>query len=142
MSEKPEPDWGWYAGDGEHYHIGPHATREDAVDEAVNDELGLHDDMKGCTFTIIEAHHQPIQLADYVDVGEMVDDWESGSFADMTDPDGCDGLLEHVTAEQWDELQSALRAVTTEWQTRHAIVIKPWVFTGIRNEEVVTVELP
>ena len=144
-TETTESGWGWYAGDGEHYTVGPEDTREGVIDAAKDEELGFRDaDEDGqdrLCFEIIEARQDLIQIADHIRIERMVERWEENDWEEMTDPDNPRSLVEKVTKDQWAELQDALRAAAREWQARHAIAIRPYTFTQSRNHESVVIEL-
>lgn len=142
-----EPNWQWYISADEERYQGPYDSREEAIDVAKADEVGLVDAEDSDTgkallsFHIMEAHKQPIQIADHIDIDDMVTAWIDGPFEDLADPDEVDSIVAHVTEWQWADLQERLRAVTRAWQEEHKIVVQGFAFTGTRNSEDVTVEL-
>lgn len=132
--------WAWWVSTNNENYAGPYGSREEAIEEGVSDECGLHEGV--CTFYIMEAIQRPLNIADTFDVGRGLEDAEDGGkWSDLMGEDG-DGLAEHVTPAQWGDLDARLRRAATEWHIANAVVIKPWAFTDQRNSEVVTVAVP
>jgi hypothetical protein len=136
-------EWAWYASrdGGERYDIGPCDSRQSAIDEAIENEYGIHDDLKACSFTIIEAKQKPIRIASLLDMVAITENWEERCAHDLIDPESGESLFDGVKKPQWDELEAELEKVADAWQVRHKIVITPWAFTSSRNKEEVTVAL-
>jgi hypothetical protein len=140
-----EPNWKWWASSDEERYQGPYDTREEAIATGARDELGYVEDEDTedgkpvQIFYIVEAHQAPIQLADYIDVGEMVERWEDNEFYELCDGENDKGLTEHVTTAEWDDLQARLRAAAREWQAANNVIIKSWNFTEQRKSERVEV---
>lgn len=141
-----EPNWYWWVSSDEEIYHGPYDSREEAIEVATGDEVGFCDWEEGVpahhSFYLMEAYQQPLQLADYIDVGDMLERWHDYDWEEMGDPNGDGNIVEHVTSAQWDDLQVRLRAAASAWQAEHAIVIKPWAFKGQRNQEHVRIEIP
>ncbi|WP_300379574.1 hypothetical protein [Henriciella sp.] len=145
-----ELEWGWYASaDEENYTVGPEASREDVIEAAIGDEVGLGDQNEdgswNISFHILEARKEPVQMADYFHVGRWVEDLENGPFYDMSG-EACgwndDSIVSHIKSEQWTELQQVVRAAIAKWQSERDIQIRPWVFTESRNGEDISMVLP
>ena len=142
--------WGWYAsGDSENYTVGPEATRECIIEAAIRDEVGLGDQNEdgswGISFHILEARKKPVQMADFFSVGRWLEDLENGPFYDMSGEALAledKSIVSHIKSEQWDNLQQAVRAVISKWQSENDIQITPWVFTESRNGEDISRTLP
>lgn len=141
-----EPEWRWWVSGDEESYTGPYDSREEAIEVAVSDEVGLCDWEEGVpahhSFYIMEAYQQDIQVADHIDVGDMVVRWEENDWEEMGNPNDCECVAAHVTSAQWDDLQARLRYAARTWQAQHAIVIKSWAFHRQRNNEHVWVAIP
>lgn len=123
FSQPSQLDWAWYAGDNEErYVIGPCDSREQALSEA--------DDYDWDTVHIVEAAKEPVRLSSYFEVDALFEQVAEDS--DIGDPEG-DAVGVGATEEQAKELQALVRAAIDEWQTRHKLIIDPWVFTHTRN---------
>lgn len=139
--------WEWYAGeDDETVGVGPCATRQDAIDEAVRCGFGLDVDksngVRSYSFTVLEATKAPVELSSCVDfdcfiesLTERVDEnhgdvAEAGSIFDT----------DQWNSDQARDLQAMIEATVAAWQAKHSIVIEPWLFTATRNQETVKVE--
>lgn len=144
LAETKEPGWGWYAGwNEEEMTIGPEDSREAVIQIAIDDEVGYReadeDGPERLCFHIIEARQDTLIIAEYIDVGRMVERWEESDWEEMTNPNDPRSPVEKVTKAQWDDLQDRLRAAALQWQTDHAIKIKPWTFSQVRNSEDVSI---
>lgn len=141
-----EPNWQWWVSSDEEIYTGPYDSREEAIEVAVSDEIGLCDWEEGepahHSFYITEAYQQNIQVADHIDVGDMVERWNENDWEELGNPNDSDSVAEHVTSAQWDDLQARLRAAALVWQAENAVVIKSWAFKQQRNNEHVRVEIP
>lgn len=138
-------NWQWWASSDEERYQGPYDSREEAIQVATGDEMGwceAEDESPAClNFYIVEAYHEPIQLSAYISVSDMVERWEDGAFEELSDPDGGDSILEHITQVQWDDLETMLRDATRAWQARNKIVVTSFAFAGQRNSEHVIVPI-
>ena len=126
------PDWQWWSGpDDEFYRCGPHATREDAIEDARSN----YDDRT--YIYVIEAVPQMWPAPDAVrvieDLFENSDDLFSEDY-----PDRCGTPDENKQAEQ--ELQVALNAWMDKW--RDKIFPTPTTFGCTRNAESIAIEPP
>jgi len=129
--------WAWWAGDGETFHYGPHATREDAIDDAMNNECGFDDEENVCRFEVIEAYQSDLQLAKFMpsQFDRLVERWDEHLSEDYGG-EGCDdSLLGGITQAQWDELKATLTQAVASWQAQNKIVVKSWRFTNTRNNQ-------
>jgi hypothetical protein len=128
--------WEWWAGrDEESYAIGPHGTREDAIEEAA----GTHDE----GFLLIEARQLNVDLSRYMTLGAVerwIEHLEEGVFCEdgFTNEAG-DPLTDRVTAAQWADLAARLSQTVRDWQTAHGIQIMKYSFAEIRNEAFVEI---
>ena len=137
-------EWQWWAGSSadDYMTIGPCATREQAIDEAVNDGFGEWlDESKDPpawknTFHVCECRQDPLRLADWIDADWILERAEE-SLAD-SDRVSCefdDGPWFECTPEQEDDLKSALRKACDDWQVRHNLRFHSPTFSHSRNHE-------
>lgn len=144
--------WAWYASDGgEFFRIGPCATREDAIAEAISDSLGEEEDLDPKTsdpfwllrFTVAECRNRPLQLSDWIDAEHVLELAEER----LTDSDrrACefdDDTVFEVTPEQEKDLIARLRRACDEWQAAHGLVFTCQTFEAMRHEESIQHRLP
>lgn len=135
--------WHWWASrDGEVYTVGPCATREEAIQEAKNNEVGHFDDYDNpttLTFVLLEAYKLPVDLAGMVDIEYMIERFEDCN-DELLNEDG-ESPLADVPSEKWRELEIMLKATVKGWQEARNVKPVTWRFTKTRNEETVTVAL-
>jgi hypothetical protein len=131
--------WFWYAsGDEENYSVGPCASREEAIEVALQDETGISPDLKRQCFVVIRATQKPLNLSRMIDVDSMLDSHMDGIFYDAAGPEHDPAeLIDHIKQEQWNELEQRLRATTDAWQAERGIVVTPRVFNESTNPESV-----
>ncbi len=132
-----QTEWGWYVGHSEEIYImGVYASREEAIQEAVNDR-GFQDEDEDRqpihSFYVIEATKPIISLADYFDASEWFLWLEENQLSEMTSEDG-DPIID-LTGEQEKAFQEAVRAAMRKWQDEAKPKFKPWRFADTRNEE-------
>ncbi len=132
-----ETEWGWYVGHSEEIYImGVYASREEAIQEAVNDR-GFQDEDEDRnpihSFYVIEATKPIIRLAEYFDASEWISDLEENQLAELASEDG-DPIID-LTGEEEKTLQEAVRAALNKWQDEVKPKFKPWRFANTRNEE-------
>ena len=137
-------EWQWWAGSSaeDYMTIGPCATRQQAIEEAVNDGFGEWlDESKDPpawknTFHVCECRQDPLRLADWIDADWILERAEE-SLAD-SDRVSCefdDGPWFECTPEQEDDLKSALRKACDDWQVRHNLQFHSNTFSHSRNHE-------
>ena len=144
------PDWAWFASfdGGEHYEIGPCATREEAINEAVDQDTGLvlEDGHQGDrhVFIVAEARHHHIVLANWIRSYDL-EIWFDRMAEDM-DEDGCgadeNGLnhpLDEITPQLQAKLLVAIQNAVRKWQDDHQLPLKSYWFDQIRKAEQVEV---
>lgn len=142
---------GWWASDNnERFPIGPFASRQEAIDEAIGQ----------CVFTELEPEppeHPDWRIAIHVveaDSPDMVDleidyhraemllsDMEENDYEHLSDPDG-DGLFADVTTKQERDLAERLTRAFREWVNKHGLTLRYSAFRNTRNEEVVVLPHP
>ena len=122
------PEWQWWASrDEEQYLVGPCASREEAIEHAL-------EDFDGEPFHIVEARKGSMirwvpKAARIIEImAESADD--DGAFGE---DDYCEpvGSAEAVSAAEAD-----LDGLLAAWFSRHAAVFpEPWAFAATRNGE-------
>lgn len=141
MKQEITAGWGWWHSRHEDSGCsGPHATRDEAIAEAVGsgdyaEDAGggrmVHD------FWICEARQDPLRLADWVcDGGDMLE--RAAEFlaaSDRTGWEGDDGPWFEASAEQEADLSARIKAACDEWQAAHGLVFTCSTFSAQRNME-------
>lgn len=114
----------WYASnDEENYHCGPFATREDAMAEALADELSV----------IAETWRTPIRVSAYFDAATFLATSDE-DMADLANEDG-DPLLDFKAVVVAD-LQVRVRRAIDEWQVAHQLAPVTYCFDRCNPEPV------
>lgn len=140
--DHPMPgQWHWWAShDGEHFTIGPCASRDDAIAEATFDLLGEDND-GNLHFTIQEAQDNNVDLSKYFyaddflgHAAEAMNEDDCGS-----DEDGRNGPLDAVTPAQTLDLEARVCAAIREWQKDHKLPLRSYWFGATRNTEDVSI---
>ncbi|ATQ56172.1 hypothetical protein [Paracoccus yeei] len=141
--------WQWWAGpDDEYFKIGPCATREAAIQEAVNDglcERRSEDNpevWENCIH-LVEAQQAPLRLADWIGADtalERADECLSDS--DRVSCEYDDGPWFECTPAQEADLAARLRRACDEWQAAHGLIFTSTTFSATRNAEFVVVPSP
>lgn len=129
-------EWSWYASqDEENYTIGPCATKEEAIEEAVESEIGYDFDDKTqhkMVFHVVEARKAEGDLAAYFDASRWAEDLECNvleeEFTDYNDRSPLEGL-------DTISLESAVRSAIRDWQKQSGFKMKLWRFAECRNGE-------
>ncbi|MDQ7775288.1 MAG: hypothetical protein Q4615_04895 [Paracoccus aminovorans] len=141
--------WEWWAGQNEEYFtIGPCATREEAIAEAVSDgccesQVPSEDpdapeewEHRIC---LLEAQQAPLRLADWIgaeDALEKADEWVAESDR-ATEYD--EGPWFEATPEQEADLVTRLRRACDEWQAAHGLIFNARSFSAVRTNDFVVV---
>lgn len=141
MSENDDYPWAWYAGDGERFAYGPHATREDAIDDAMNNECGYDDEDEVCRFEVMEAYQKPLDLATLMpsQMERIIERWDEHLSEDYGDPESGDSMLQDIVQSDWDDLKARLCQAVSDWQRDRGIALKSWRFTQTRNTEELSI---
>lgn len=145
--------WAWYAsGDGgEFFMVGPCATREDAIAEAIADRLGETEDVDEETgepawflcFEIAECRNRPVPLADWIGAERLLERAdEEICDSDRRGSEFDDDTVFDVTPEQSADLISRIRRACDEWQAAHGLVFTVNTFEAMRKSETVKHRLP
>ena len=144
MTAADQPSWGWWAGSSpEHFHIGPHPTRQEAIDAAVVERIGEFKDEFGnwkIGLHILEAYKDSIDLSLHFEANDWLSLVDEHQLVDDANENG-DPLID-VTIEDEEDLQVRVRAAIRDWQAARNIVVEPYTFTKTRNPEYVVVDNP
>jgi len=129
-----ETDFKWYVGHSDEiYSLGPCASRQAAIEEAVADG-GFFDQVDGKyvhAFYLCEATKPIIRLADYFGAY----DWVQGLDEDQLAEYAYEDSVLHLSADDVAELQTAVQAAINAWQDAKPRNIKPFRFARVRNEQ-------
>jgi hypothetical protein len=132
----------WISGDAENYQ-GPFASREEASAEARGQAMGEHLDERGVTmlrFYITEARQDPLVLADWIDVEEVIDRAEEALVVSDRVGAECDkGPWFDYPAATFADLEARIKQACTDWQTAHGLVFTCRTFSASRNEETILI---
>jgi hypothetical protein len=134
-----EEGWNWYAGaDEECYTIGPCDTREQALQEALDSDVGYENEFDVCAVHLIEARKDPLQFSKFCGIDWLVDSafenaednaYEVGN--EYGDP------IFDVSEADIRDFQRRLAEAMDEWQRANNLVFTGWAFTSTRNSELV-----
>lgn len=140
----PNDGWAWWASaDDEFYTVGPCATREEAFQEAIDDEFGFtwENEEKtrySCAFYLQEARPYNVRLATCLppDILEYALErlWDTDRLCSEYDED----FRFECTIEQERDLRLRLEAACDAWQRDHGLVFKASTFEETRNSEFIT----
>jgi hypothetical protein len=136
--------WKWWAGtNDEIMTYGPHDTREDAIREAQEDRVGEFQDGDG-TWKIgchvVEARQDPLRLADWVDVDDLLTRAEESlADSDRVGAEGDEGPWFECTPEQEKDLAERIQLACDDWQQVNGLVFTCQTFSASRNAEYVVV---
>lgn len=133
-------DWPWWASDnGEMFGVGPCATREEAIAEAVFNEIGAGDD-GSYRFTLAQAERDPIRLADWLDVEEALERAdESLADSDRVCWEYDDGQVFMVNPMNMKDLKERIAKACDEWQEANGLVFTVRTFSHCWSHENVTI---
>lgn len=127
---------GWYASsDGELFTVGPYGDKQDAINEAVSDELGWNEG--ACHFTIAYAKEQVARVSSRFDADRFIEDAED-HYCEYGDPDGNQAMIE-PTREQIADLETRVRKAIDDWQVVNGLRFKLWAFAECSQYEEITV---
>lgn len=130
-------NWQWWAGDNdEHYSVGPCATREEAIAEAVDTDVGYDETPDGPVnhLHLCEAlMYPPLRLANYLNLRRIIEDAEE-QVEEMNNPNG-DRTLFDASADQLSDLAERLKRACDEWQQAQGLVFNAYTFQKTRNLE-------
>lgn len=123
--------WQWFAGEAEdYYYVGPCASRAEAIEKAERK-------WPGRTIHLIEARQDPVQLAKWISVDDMVERLHESLGNDLGGEDGESPAEDAWTDAQHRDLEASIERAVVEWQARHRIVVVPRTFSATRNAEVI-----
>lgn len=134
--------WNWWVSDndGENFTIGPCATREIAIDQALNDGISEYTDDDNnwrASFMVAECRDNNVDLASWFDIErffeeaeERMNDNDCGANAD-----GDGHPLEEIDAKAMGDLQACIRSTIRHWQDRKGFKLRSYWFAEIRHEQ-------
>lgn len=128
--KRTETDWKWYYSRNEEEYYGGYDTREEAVSE-LKVELTDWDQDSGW---IVEAQKENLQLADLIDWEGVFENAAERAEDNYGNPDGG----HEIVFPDLQPLEKVLGQVVKTWQAENKIEIVPYLFTGMRNSEVIT----
>ena len=134
-------NWQWWAGENEdRYSTGPCATREEAIAEALDNDVGFEESADGSInrLHLCEALMlPPSRLADYLDLVNIIERAdEKADDAGLIDPDGDQNFF-NSSEDQFEDLRCRLKRACDEWQQAHGLVFQSLLFKKARNAEFV-----
>jgi hypothetical protein len=142
----PEDRWSWYASsDPENgYPIGPCATREAALDEAVNantfSEIEPTIEQPDWTIAIHVMEGVRPEVSDMtIDGDDILQDLDENKYSDWAYEEP---LFESVTKEAAADLSLRLTEALHAWAKVNEITFRHWMFVDTRNEERVLLPHP
>lgn len=148
MAQDSEAGWKWWAGNNdETFSCGPHATRDDAIKDAVKSGMFDHgpgiDGKWRSVIYLAEARQDCIRIADWIGANHAVNNAE----CEIADSDRifseCDpGPIFYCTTEQSADLAARLKSACDEWQAAHGLVFTANTFSAARNHATVVIDLP
>lgn len=140
--------WKWFAGtNDEYFSIGPHETRDEAIETARQDACGEFQDEDGVWKVgvhVVEARQDPLRLSIFIDVDHMLERAEEDvSESEFVNYDyGDDGPFFSATQDQEADLAARIKRVCDEWQDAHGLAYVPRAFSASRNHDYVVVRHP
>lgn len=136
--------WKWYAGsDEENFSIGPCDTREEALAQATDERCGeFKDDGWKLSIYLVEARKDPIRLADYIDVEQMLERADEAVSGSDRASEYDDLPYFDLSAQQIDDLIERIKRACDAWQAEHNIIPAMYTFSSCRKHEHVIIALP
>ncbi len=137
---------GWWTGDNdERYSVGPYATRQEAIDEAIaqcvyqelDPEPPEHPNWRIAIY-VCEAD-SPELLDMEVDADDVLERLE-GHY-EWGDPDG-DPIFTNVTRPMTDDLTRRLTEAFRAWVTEHNLALHYSAFQATRHKECIELPYP
>jgi hypothetical protein len=134
--------WFWYAGQNEEWFtVGPCDCKEQAIDEAVDSNIGEFQDEDGKWFLgihVLEAAKDDVLLSKYFDVESAIENANErlgeDDYSEYVDPSFFD-----MTPQQEQDLVERIKQTIDNWQQEHNLVFKTNMFTKTRNEEYIVI---
>ena len=152
LRDKPAPgvtvreaNWQWWAGDNdEWFTVGPCDTKEEAIQQAIEDEVGLWFDKSQdppClmqAFHVVEARQDQLKLSDWVDAEQIIERADEAlADSDRVSCENGDGPWFEATPDQDVDLTRRIKLACDEWQTAHGLVFHSNTFSHQRNSETI-----
>lgn len=146
MSDAKIDEWAWWAGaDGEYFSVGPCATKEAALAEAIADEVGAHkqDGVLTLTICICEAKNPPLKLSNWVEAETILErSDEHLACSDRVGHEFDEGPWFECSPEQLADLSASIKQACDDWQSHHKLKFTCGTFCGMRSEETIVMSLP
>lgn len=140
--------WNWYAGDNdEWFHVGPCATRDEAVAMATAERVGEFKDADDgdkwkLGFYVTEGLSEPLRIADWISTDTLVERAEEAIYdSDRVSYEHEDGPFFEATTAQQNDLAERVKRACDEWQAAHGLVFMTRTFGGQRSTEKLVVDI-
>ena len=145
-----QASWQWWAGaNDEWFTVGPCDTKEEAIHQAIGDEVGLRFDKSQdppCwtqSFQVVEARQDPLKLSDWIDAERIIERAnEALADSDRVSSEINDGPWFEAAVGQESDLIRRIKLACDEWQAAHGLVFHSNTFSHQRNSETITPDLP
>jgi hypothetical protein len=141
MKMSQEAEWKWWASSNEEdYTVGPCDSKQQAIAEAVSNELGYNFSRKDkhvMTFHVVEARKAEGRLSEMFDGYDWLLDLDENKLADEYNEWNDSGPCEHIDATT---VTAVVRNALREWEDREGVRLKLYRFADCRNGEWVTRE--
>jgi hypothetical protein len=139
-----EKRWGWWSGTTDGVSFGPFATREEAIEEAMNagafvelePEPPDYPDWRVSLY-VVEGVQPTVDMMQ-VEGDDVLENLECCRYEDWV---GEDGFFD-VTDEQQKDLTDRLTRALHEWAAANGIAPRTWMFVDTRNDEMVILPHP
>jgi len=135
--------WFWYAGQNEEwYTVGPCDCKEQAIDEAVDSNIGEFQDEDGKWFLgihVLEAAKDDVLLSKYFDVESAIENANERFGEDDYCEESYSGSMFDMTPQQEQDLVERIKQTIDNWQQEHNLVFTTNMFTKTRNEEYIVI---
>lgn len=139
--EAGEGWWWWASSDGEMYRIGPCASRDQALHEAVADGVGEQED-GSFIIHLCEARQDPLRIGDWITHCDLIEAAEEAIYdSDRVSPE-FDDVVFDVTGPQGDDLMERIKTACDNWQHAHGLKFSSSTFSEQRSIEEVVVPAP
>jgi hypothetical protein len=140
VTTKETNEWMWWAGTSEEwYTVGPCDTKEQAINEMVQDGAGelLNDADYDHVFHVTEAKNGPLMLRDFIRADTLLEEATEQAYNSDRVSGEYDDDVFAVTSEKDADLQDRIKNVCDDWQSDHGLVFKTSTFETTRNQEVI-----
>ncbi len=134
-----EKAWGWFYTADEERYFGPYASKEDAVQAAIEEECGLHGEwgadgfkQEDWSFVIARCQSNPFALSGYFDASRWLEDL-ADDFDYLLNEDGESAV--DLGGGLPASLEKAVRTAIDRWQVENSVQLKRWEFAKIEPGE-------